>query len=37
MLRKSANKCKRRGQTDEEIGKQMMRKKTTIDAEEEGH
>ncbi len=36
MLRKSANKCRRRGQTDEEKGKQMMRKKATIDAKEEG-
>jgi hypothetical protein len=35
--RKSANKCRRRGQTDEEIGKEIMRKKATIDAVEEGH
>ncbi len=44
MLRMSANKCRRRGQTDEEKGKQMMRKKPTrcwgrrpLDDEEKGY
>ncbi len=37
ILRKRETRCGRRGQTDEEKGKQMMKKKATIDAEEEGH